>query len=107
MNATQNIQRIIAAVVLTASAGLALASCAGQGQPAEQGSARLSAEQLAEQRTEYRDLAERRAEASDDPAPAPTPGYRDQAERRVGAGEPAPGEQYPDLAERRLRMTGH
>lgn len=122
MNTTQNIQRIIAAGLLTASAGLALSSCAGQTTDAV--SDRISA-QVAEQRSAYRDLAERRAEISREggsaragayrdqaerrvgfDGPVTADAYRDQAERRIGAGAPAPEQDYRDLAERRLGVAG-
>ena len=124
MNTTQNIQRIIAAALLAASAGLALASCAGQ--VTDSVSDPISAAQVAEQRGAYRDLAERRAELSRERGPAKAEVYRDQAERRVGVGgpvagdayrdlaerragvgDPAPEQDYRDLAERRLGVTGH
>jgi hypothetical protein len=126
MSTTQNIQRIIAAALLAASAGLALSSCAGQRQITEPDSDRMSDAQVAEQRAEYRDLSERRAERSRDLASAraglyldqterrlglggPVAGdaYRDQAERRFGVGGPVADDDYRDLAERRLRVSGH
>lgn len=125
MNTTQNIQRIIAAGLLAASAGLALSSCAGQRQVAEPDTDRMSAAQVAEQRAAYLDLAQRRAEVARGQAAAVTPyldqaerradvggpvagdAYRDVAERRAGLGEPESGDDYRDLAERRLRVTGH
>ena len=66
MNTTQNIQRIIAAGLLAASAGLALSSCAGQRHITEPDSELTTDAQIAEQRAEYRDLAERRSEESRD-----------------------------------------
>ena len=105
MNTTQNIQRIIAAGLLAASAGLAFSSCAGQGQATEVDSDRMSA-QVAEQRLAYRDLAERRSELSRERGPARAELYRDQAERRVDVGAPVAGDDYRDLAERRLDAGG-
>lgn len=125
MNTTQNIQRIIAAGLLAASVGLALSSCAGQRNITEPDSELTTDAQIAEQRAEYRDLAERRSEESRDRGSAraglyldqserrdglggPVAGdaYRDQAERRVGGGEPQVDD-YSDQAERRLRLSGN
>ena len=125
MNTTQNIQCIIATGLLAASVGLVCSSCAGHGQITEPDSDLTSDAQVAEQRADYRDLAERRSEESRDRASArtglsldqaerrdglggPVAGnaYRDQAERRVDVGEPAVVE-YQDLAERRLRLSGN
>ena len=124
MNTTQNIQRIIAAGLLAASAGLALSSCAGQRHITEPDSELTTDAQIAEQRAEYRDLAERRSEESRDRHPHvrrstsispsaatvsadrwPAMSYHDQAERRVGVGGPAATDDYSDLAERRLRFV--
>jgi hypothetical protein len=106
MSTTQNIQRIIAAALLAASAGLALASCAGQRQISEPDSDRMSAEQVAEQRAEYRDVAQRRADMSRDVAQGRAGLYLDQAERRAGLGGPVVGDSYRDLAERRAGLGG-
>ena len=105
MSTTQNIQRIIAAALLAASAGLALSSCAGQRQIPEPD--RLSDAQVEEQRAAYRDLAERRADMYRDSSQERTLPYFDQAERRAGIGGPVVGDTYRDLAERRLQMSGH
>ena len=105
MNTTQKIQRIIAAALLAASAGVALSSCAGQRQIPEPD--RLSDAQVAEQRAAYLDLAERRAGMSRDGAQARTGLYLDQAERRASVGGPGVGDSYRDLSERRLQVTGH
>lgn len=104
MNTTQNIQRIIAAGLLAASAGLAFCSCAGQITDAVADP--NSAAQIAEQRSAYRDLAERRSELSRERGPARAELYRDQAERRVDVGAPVSGDDYRDLAERRLDAGG-
>jgi len=106
MNTTQKIQRIIAAALLAASAGLALSSCAGPRQITEPDSDRMSDAQIAEQRAAYRDLAERRADMSRDGAQARTGLYLDQAERRTGVGGPVVGDGYRDLAERRAGIGG-
>ena len=105
MSTTQNIQRIIAAALLAASAGLALSSCAGQRQIPEPD--RLSDAQVAEQRAAYLDLAERRAGMSRNGAQARTGLYLDQAERRAGVAGPVVRDSYRDLAERRLQVSGH
>ena len=105
MNTTQNTRRVIAAALLAGSAGLALSSCGGQPHLTEPQSKPVSDAQVAQERAEYRDVAERR-----DGLGGPVAGhaYRDQAERRAGLGAPtAAGDAYPDLAERRLRLTGH
>ena len=127
MNTTQNTQRIIATALIAVTAGLVLSSCAGQRQITEPDSELTTDAQVAEQRAEYRDLAERRSEASRDRASArtglyldqserrdglggPVAGnvYQDQSERRVGVGGPAAAaDDYQDLAERRLRSSGH
>ena len=107
MSTTQNIQRIIAAALLAASAGLALSSCAGQRQITEPDSDRMSDAQIAEQRAAYLDLAERRADMSNDGAQSRTGLYLDQAERRVGVGGPVASDSYRDLAERRFQVSGH
>ena len=107
MNTTQNIQRIIAAALLAASAGLALTSCAGQRQITEPDSDRLSNAQIQEQRAAYRDLAERRAGALRDDAQARALLHLDQAERRIGVGGPVSVDAYLDLAERRLHVDRH
>ncbi|MDQ0575800.1 hypothetical protein [Agromyces albus] len=106
MNTSQKIQRIIAAALLAASAGLALSSCAGQRQITEPDSDRLSDAQIVEQRAAYLDLAERRAAMSRDGAQARTGLYLDQAERRAGVGGPMAGDTYRDLAERRAGIGG-
>lgn len=105
MNTTQNIQRIIAAGLLAASAGLALGSCAGQRQATEVDTDRRST-QVAEQRLAYRDLAQRRSEMSRDLPSAQIELYPDQAERRIGVGAPVTGDDYRDQAERRLDVAG-
>ena len=125
MNTTQNIQRIIATGLLAASVGLVCSSCAGQRQITEPDSELTTDAQIAEQRAEYRDLAERRSEEARGSARAglyldqserrdglggPVAGdaYQDQSERRVGVGGPAAAaDDYQDLAERRLRSSGH
>lgn len=107
MSTTQNIQRIIAAALIEASAGLALASCAGQRQISEPDSDRMSDAQVAEQRAAYLDLAQRRTEISRDVAQARAGLYLDQGERRVGLGGAVVGDSYRDLAERRFQVTGH
>ena len=62
---------------------------------------RLAA-QLAEQRSTYRDLAERRQEFERDRSYVPTAPYRDQSERRAGSENAVGGEPpYRDQAERR------
>ena len=104
MNTTQNIHRIIAAGLLTASAGLVLSSCAGHA--ADAVSDRMSAAQVAEQRSAYRDLAERRSELSRERGPARAELYRDQAERRAEVGAPVAGDDYRDQVERRLDVGG-
>ena len=51
MNTTQNTQRIIATALIAVTAGLALASCAGQRQITEPDSDRMSDAQIAEQQS--------------------------------------------------------
>ena len=102
MNTTQNTRRLIAAALLAASAGLALSSCAGQRQITEPD----SDVQVAEQRTEYRDLAERRAEGPQDLASARAGLYLDQSERRADVGGPVAGDAYRDQSERRADVGG-
>jgi hypothetical protein len=106
MNTTQNIHRVIAAALLAASAGLVLSSCAGQQHVTEPDSNRMSDAQIAQQRAEYRDLAERRSEGFGDRASARAGLYLDQAERRDGLGGPVAGDAYRDQSERRAEVGG-
>jgi hypothetical protein len=107
MNTTQKTQKvIIAAAIIAASAGLALSSCAGQRQLSEPAPEEVSKEQIAEQRSAYRDLAERRAEMQRLLAQAGAGLYVDQAERRIGVGGPVAGDTYLDQAERRTGVGG-
>jgi hypothetical protein len=101
MNTTQKTQKvIIAAAIIAASAGLALASCAGQRQLPEPAPDQLSEAQIAEQRAAYRDLAERRAEIHRYLGQAGAGLYLDQAERRADVTGPVIGESLRELAER-------
>jgi hypothetical protein len=104
MNRPQKIQRIIAAALLAASAGLALSSCAGQRQLPEPAPEQISKVQIAEQRAAYLDLAERRAQLDRSVVPDQGALYFDQAERRAGVGGPADVGPYLDQAERRLTL---
>lgn len=122
MNTTQNIQRIIAAALIAASAGLVLSSCASRQLP-EPAFERLTDSQIAEKRAGYLDLAERRAEMYRELAELRSDHigetrrryldehrgevYVDQAERRAGMAGPVSGSSYHDLSERRLQVTGH
>ena len=102
MDTTQNTQRIIATALIAVTAALALSSCAGQRQITEPD----SDVQVAEQRTEYRDLAERRAEGPQDLASARAGLYLDQSERRADVGGPVAGDAYRDQSERRADVGG-
>jgi hypothetical protein len=104
MNTTQNTQRIIVTALIAVTAGLALSSCARQ--VTEPDSDRMSDAQIAEQRAAYVDLAERRAEMSRGLASEQVAPYLDQAERRDGFGGPVAGGAYRDLSERRAEIDG-
>ena len=96
MNTTQNTHRTIATAILAVSAGLTLASCAGQQSP-EPVSKPLSAVQVAQLQAGQLELAESRAEMYRDLAAARA---AEIAEQRAGTLELAESRaaMYRDLA---------
>lgn len=102
MNTTQNIQRIIAAALIAASAGLVLSSCASRQLP-EPAVEQLTDSQIAEHRAAYLDLAERRAAMYREPA---EPRYDDIGETLRRYLDEHRGDVYLDQAERRAAVSG-